>query len=456
MATFEKAFWSINGDNISLSMPIQKVNQEKRIVSGWATTDSLDKQGDIVDISASERAFENFRGNIREMHQPVAVGKIVSFKRDTYFDKATGEMKNGIFVDVYVSKGAEDTWLKVTEGILTAFSIGGSIKEAEQIYQKGMDKPVRFVKQYDLTELSLVDNPANDDANFVSIQKVNSSEQMEKNYLENVYWCSTNDTVIVSEKSDYSCPQCDTRMTNIGFVESTDAQKAETIAALLESLNKSDNDVEAQVSDATSDDKAIDGIAKSIANENEKEGNNMGFLNRKTTVVEEYVAKSEDADTVVVVDEVVEEVVEKSADEAVEAAEEEAAVEEEVVEKSETVEQSEDAADEETVEKTITPADSNEDLAKNDEINASVADAMSELVATVKSLAEQVADLSKSVAADIASVKGEVEKFGERIDSVEADTAVRKSGELGGFVQENRVQKSKWDGRFLNSADLYR
>lgn len=453
MATFEKAFWSIDGDNISLSMPIQKVNEEKRIVTGWATTDSLDKQGDIVDIEASERAFESFRGNIREMHQPVAVGKIVSFKRDKFFDKATGEMKNGILVDVYVSKGAQDTWLKVTEGILTAFSIGGSIRDSEQVYQKGMDSPVRFVKDYSLTELSLVDNPANDDANFVSIQKVNDTETLEKNYLENVYWCSGNDTVIVSEKADYSCPQCDKRMTNIGFVESTDAQKGETITSLIESFTKG----EAEISDTKSDDGAIDGIAKSIANNNEKEGNNMGFLNRKTTVVEEYIAKSEDEETVVVVEEaVVEEVVEKSADETAEVVEEEAAAEEEVVEKSETVE-SEDVADEETVEKTITPADSNEDLAKNEnEINASVADAMSELVATVKSLAEQVADLSKSVAADIASVKGEVEKFGERVDSVEADTAVRKSGELGGFVQENRVQKSKWDGRFLNSADLYR
>lgn len=456
MTTFEKAFWSIKGDNISIGVPIQKVDSEKRIVSGWATTDSLDKQGDIVDIAASEKAFENFRGNIREMHQPVAVGKVVSFKRDTYFDKASGKLRNGIFVDVYVSKGAQDTWHKVTEGILTAFSIGGVIKDAEQVYQEGVDHPIRFVKNYDLTELSLVDNPANDDANFVSIQKFNSTAELEKNYLENVYWCNTNDTVIVSEKSDYSCPQCDKRMTNIGFVESNDVDKSATINSLLEAMTK----VESPVSDAASENEAVDIVAKSIANENEKEGNIMGFLNKRVTVTEEFdkfadeaieVSKSEE---VVETGEVAEEVIEKSAEEVVE----EATTEDAVVADETLVENSEEAvADEEVVEKSTAPAEGNDDLAKAvSEINAFVVDAIGELVTTVKSLAEEVASLRKSTSEEVAAVKSEVEKFGERVESVEADTAVRKSGDLGGIVQEQVTQKSMWGGRFLKAADLYR
>jgi len=42
------------------------------------------------------------------------------------------------------------------------------------------------------------------------------------------------------------------------------------------------------------------------------------------------------------------------------------------------------------------------------------------------------------------------------MDQVEADTAVRKSGDLGGIVQEVQMNKSMWGGRFLSSADLYR
>ena len=62
----EKSLWSSNGENINLSVPFAKVNREKRTVSGWATIDNLDQTGDVVTSEASLKAFENFRGNIRE------------------------------------------------------------------------------------------------------------------------------------------------------------------------------------------------------------------------------------------------------------------------------------------------------------------------------------------------------------------------------------------------------
>ena len=77
-----KAHWVTEGDNVRLSMPIGKVDVERRIVSGFATLDNIDKQGDIVTTEASLDAFRKFRGNLREMHQPVAVGKVLSFKED--------------------------------------------------------------------------------------------------------------------------------------------------------------------------------------------------------------------------------------------------------------------------------------------------------------------------------------------------------------------------------------
>lgn len=444
MADIEKAFWSINGNDIAINMPIQKVDQERRIVSGWATTDSLDKQGDIVDIGASERAFERFRGNVREMHTPLSVGKVVSFKRDTYFDKASGQFHNGIFVDVYISKGAQDTWHKVNEGILSGFSIGGSIVEKESVYSKSGDQPATLIKEYNLNELSLVDNPANDDSNVVSIQKIGDTTVVEKNYLENIYWCNANDPVIVSEKDSYDCPQCNKSMTNIGFVESNDVDKSVTVASIIDSYTKD--------SDEQSDNKAIDGIAKSIANNDEKEGNNVGIFKKDAPA--EEVAKS--------VDEVAPEVVEEASEETAEAVEEtveeaaeevaEEAVTADVDEVVEEVVEKADSADEST-----TPVEGNEDLAKAvSDLNSTVADAVSGLVSVVKSLAEEVANLKKSMTDEVASVKSEVEGFGKRVDEVEADTALRKSGDLGGIGQEEKIEKSKWGGRFLNAADLYR
>ena len=81
----EKSHWSSNGNAINLSVPFTKVNREKRTVSGFATLDNLDQTGDVVTQEASMKAFESFRGNLREMHQPLAVGKVASFRPETFY-----------------------------------------------------------------------------------------------------------------------------------------------------------------------------------------------------------------------------------------------------------------------------------------------------------------------------------------------------------------------------------
>ncbi len=66
--TISKAHWDTIGDSVRLSLPFAKVDKERRIVSGFASLDNIDKQGDIVTAEASLKAFSKFRGNIREMH----------------------------------------------------------------------------------------------------------------------------------------------------------------------------------------------------------------------------------------------------------------------------------------------------------------------------------------------------------------------------------------------------
>src|ERR1041384_3195986 len=111
--------------------------------------------------------FSRFRGNIREMHQPIAVGKMVDFREEEFYDPTTEKFYRGIFATVYVSKGAQDTWEKVLDGTLTGFSIGGNIVDAETQWNKDAETNVRFIKDYELIELSLVDNPANQLANVL-------------------------------------------------------------------------------------------------------------------------------------------------------------------------------------------------------------------------------------------------------------------------------------------------
>ena len=462
MTNLSKAYWTSDNDDIKLSMPIAKVDVERRIVSGFATLDNIDKQADIVPTDVSIKAFEMFRGNLREMHQSIAVGKVINFRQEKFFDKSSDKLYNGVYVDAYISKGAQDTWEKVLDGTLSGFSIGGVIKDSENSWDENIDKTIRIVKDYELHELSLVDNPANQFANVVSIQKINKDAKIDgiiaKADLENVYWCENDGIVRLSEVDDSSCPSCEVSMKNIGFVETKDTEKAMTVKSILNKfigstdLAKSEDVSETPETSGETSETAIDNN-ESIAKNNIKEENNVSEDN---TVVEETV--EEVATEEVVTEAPAEETVEKSVD-AVEA------VQETVVESADPeeapAEDAEEVSDSVEVEKSVVKTDSaDSELVKAvDEIKVSVTEAVSELVSTIKSLKEEVAGIKKSVDTsneEISAVKGNLEEFGKRVDGLEDDTAVRKSGDLGGGVQGNTIKKgSMWGGRFLNSADLY-
>lgn len=431
-----KAHWTTDGNNVRFSMPIGKVDQERRIVSGFATLDNVDKQDDIVTTEASLAAFKKFRGNLREMHQPTAVGKVVSFKEDRYFDPASKKFFSGVYVSAYVSKGAQDTWEKVLDGTLTGFSIGGNITKSDDSFDEKLDKSVRIIKEYELFELSLVDNPANQFANVLSIEKGVVGGYLAKTVVDNVYWCNTDDIVRLSKESDESCPTCSGSMKNIGFLE--DVNDIETVKFLVDSakgirtikMTKEENPMTEETTVAEETTAVVD-----VTNVENVEV----APEAQPAEVEETPAVAEDA---VVADEApVAEAVDGGADspaaDAVE--EEETAVEAEA-----------DAV-----------AEIKEEVAKAIAgINESLTNAFGDLAATIKSLNEQVAAVTKSVdsvTSEVNNIKGNFNEFGKRVDAVEQDTAFRKSGDLGEIVQEpvKQVQKSLWGGRFLTNADLF-
>lgn len=150
----------MSGTEFRLILPICKVNEEQRTVEGYATTDAIDKQNEQVDYDASREAFKDWTGNIREMHEPKAVGKAIEWRPD--------DAKRGMYVVAKISKGAPDTWEKIKDGTLKAFSIGGqTVNKIQQIVKDGStggQRHITRITKYKLTELSLVDNPANPEA----------------------------------------------------------------------------------------------------------------------------------------------------------------------------------------------------------------------------------------------------------------------------------------------------
>jgi hypothetical protein len=433
-----KAHWVTDGDNVRLSMPIGKVDIERRMVSGFATLDNIDKQGDIVTTESSINAFKNFRGNLREMHQPSAVGKIVSFKEDRYFDPTTKKFYSGVYVSAYVSKGAQDAWEKVMDGTYTGFSIGGNIKTWDDAFNEEMDKTIRVIKEYDLFELSLVDSPANQFANIVSIEKQDGhnviSGLISKVDTENIFYDQESGMVILSDAETVSHPVTEKQMKNIGFVEKNDNEKAEMIKFLVDSAKGiSTIKITKEVSPMNETTEAAVAAVEEIQVAPEAQPAEVvetpAVADIAPAVEELAVAKSDDG----------------SADSSVEKTEEgEVVATETVVAKS----------DEAIVEAVA-------------EIKNSLTNAFGDLATTIKSLNEQIVALHKSfdavsgevktVSDDVKNVKGVFNEFGKRVDAVEQDTAFRKSGDLGEIVQfePTKVQKSLWGGRFLTNTDLF-
>jgi hypothetical protein len=449
--TISKAHWSSDGDSLRLSLPLSKVDKERRIVSGFASLDNLDKQGDIVTSEASMKAFSNFRGNIREMHQPLAVGKMVNFKADKYFDPNTKKFYSGVFVSAYVSKGAQDTWEKVLDGTLTGFSIGGRMNKWDDGYDEKSDSTIRIIKDYDLVELSLVDSPANQFANIVSVEKVDGVDIVKGAdvELENVFYDKESGLVMISDQESVVSPVSGDQMENIGFVEKEDNEKMNIVKFLVDSAKGIDTKTIEEVNPMTKKAKAVEETVEVTKSEEIA----PEAVAEETPVVETEKASS---------------------------------MESENTENPKDNEETEKAAhpDKETEEEDSKEGpnaemDEENKAKKSDEaiVNAiadvknTLTSAFSDLVTTVKALQAEVEMLKstkvdtdavksslEAVAKDIAATSEVINRFGKRVDAVEADTAFRKSGDLGEIVQDQPevVEKSLWGGRFLKTADLFK
>tara|TARA_R110000822_G_scaffold90073_5_gene208356 strand:+ start:5346 stop:6638 length:1293 start_codon:yes stop_codon:yes gene_type:complete len=430
-------------------MPINKVDKERRIVSGFATLDNVDRQDDIVTSEASVSAFSKFRGNIREMHQPLAVGKMVAFKEDKYFDPETKQFYSGVYVSAYISKGAQDTWEKVLDGTLSGFSIGGRMNKWDDGYDQKSDKPIRVIKEYDLVELSLVDTPANQFANILSVEKVDGTDVIKgeaaDTEIENVFYDAQAGIVVLSDEESLASPVDGSKMVNIGFVEKNDNEKSEMIKFLVDSAKGID--LSKMTKEASPMNETTEDIVKNddVVEETQvaPEADTTAEVAKADSV---EVAKTDDMDE----DEM-----------------EEKALDAEATEKSDDMDEDEVVAEKsDDSEATVEAA---EEVSKSDDVTGLVAElqtnitsAFSDLSVVVKSLSDEIAELKKSVGhanAKLVDAENGFNELGKRVDAVETDTAFRKSGDLGEIVQENEsamVQKSLWGGRFLKTADLFR
>lgn len=430
----EKSLWDVQSKQIRVSVPILKVDVERRLVHGFATLDNVDRQDDIVYADASLRAFSSFAGNIREMHQPIAVGRMVTFVEDSFYDSESDKFFNGIFVTVYVSKGAASTWEKVLDGTLAGFSIGGEILDEQTEYVPDLGKTVRFIKEYKLIELSLVDSPANQFANIFSIEKSTAGlvfkGMVTETEVSNVFWCSSEKIARSSKSDTLECSTCSSNMELIGWFESNE-NSAEKVQQCVAKFLSQETQEFASVKDM-------------VHNENEETSSLFSEGGAGVTINDTVVEKAVEVDEVEVV-----------ADEVVEADSVETEVEE-------TEEVTEDVVEQES---------EGIDFAKAlDELKASISEGFQSSGEAIEKRLSEITDgfdeklstldakyteLTEKFESLKAGVDGVEKALSAKLSAVEKATAIRKSSDLGGSesLEVEKTSTNVWSGAFF-SANL--
>lgn len=140
-------------------------------IAGYASTTDVDRHGDVIPASVWEKGLENYLKNpvILAFHdhtQPV--GRMTEHKIDT----------KGLWIKAKISKAAEKVHQLVKDEVLTAFSVGFRIKDAE--YNSAAE--VFLVKELELHEISVVSVPANQNTLF-NLSKSFATESEYREFL---------------------------------------------------------------------------------------------------------------------------------------------------------------------------------------------------------------------------------------------------------------------------------
>lgn len=133
------------------------------MVYGVASTEAVDAQGEVITSKCMENAIPDFMkygtGALRAMHQPIAAGTVTKVSVNE-----SGETE----IEAHVVDPTEV--LKVKTGTYKGFSVGGSQVPG------GYDKVTKTISAMRLTEISLVDRPANPGA-VITLVKIEDAPE---------------------------------------------------------------------------------------------------------------------------------------------------------------------------------------------------------------------------------------------------------------------------------------
>lgn len=159
-------------DPFSAFLPFTKVSAQADgsiRVHSVINDETVDDQGEILDYAGTKAALDDFMkfANVREMHQPSAVGVVESITHDDLAKVTEGILH---IVDPLAV-------IKVTSGVYKGTSVGGSKGPIREMEKVGGRKVTRLRQPY-ISELSLVDRPSRPTAVMTLLKRSDVAEEV--------------------------------------------------------------------------------------------------------------------------------------------------------------------------------------------------------------------------------------------------------------------------------------
>ena len=388
--------------NFERFIPIQKIDDEQRMVYGYASTPDLDSDGEIISLGALEKAMPEYMKfpTLREMHQAKVAG--VTQSAEIVKDK---DKQQGMYIAAKIVN--QDAWELVKAGAYKAFSIGGNV----------VKKVGNIIQELDLIEISLVDVPANKAA-VIEVWK-NGKPVLQKD-ADGVFTLAD-----LLSHLQYVIQYFEYMGKNTGELENM----IEEIKALVVIEAKESEHKDEEASDMIMMSRHLNKRANQLEAMSFEKGSLADLIRKEVTETmkakAEEIKKAED-------EEVKEEV---TTDEEV-ATEEEVSTEAEKTEETDEVESTEGTAEETTEEKSEETEEATEEKSEAETLEASAsvelekAEALLEKLNSTKVVKKEELSFAKtvnSIASTLSKAVSLMAKMEERIVALEAQPAPTKS-----------------------------
>jgi hypothetical protein len=277
--------------------------------------------------------------------------------------------------------------------------------------------------------------------------------------LENVYWCKEDEVASTSTEISKNCSVCGDSMTNVGWVEQADAEKFEAIEKVIDSYFKKDDapGPDHAALETAAPGNVIDTNSAINLYPDQNKTKKVSPINLDAATIKKNEGGNEmTEETNAEVTPEVTEVEAPAVAEVTEVAEAPAVDAGEAIEKAVAISEVEDTLDFKMV--TDLKAFFNDSIEKNYATHAAtvqdvyriVEETRAEMAKSIDAINAKQEEISKS----ITDMYGKITYVDNKLSGFESATAVKKSSDLNGSLEQEKIEKSIWQGHFLGVNSL--